>query len=311
MASGKTQAAYDYFIAQGFKPITKNDIALLKQYSQDPKLMQLTAAMTVNWATQTNSICKEIMGYLCSAWFVNDSPYFAIVGNNKTKADPKSIVDALYDLCLQAGLSNLCIDCIDEQQLKLWDTIDAYTINVEHHRDLDDYVYTPQDILNLAGKENEYRRRRVNKFKNMQDINFCSLNTDNFQRCFEIEKEWCTTQDCPACRAGFGCAKESLVSMHDIFNPALYQGALAFMGEKPVAYAIWETTPQKKTFLYFVKSTVDNFNTYWYYILANSYLKDVHSINVGADGGIEGLRHFKTIVAKHHSHKYCLCTFTK
>ncbi|GHT48883.1 hypothetical protein FACS1894102_2710 [Spirochaetia bacterium] len=310
MLNDKTQPVYEYFLSQGFKPITAENLSLFKQYENDTRLIQLSATLTINWASASNGSYKIIMGYLCSIWFFNDGTYFCIQTDKNTTTPLKCLIDELYDLCIASGLPDLKVNFIDEPLLGAWTNIEGYKVASEYEQGLNEYVYDPNDILCLSGKENQNKRTIINKFSKMTDLNIVSLTKDTFSSCFEIERAWCATQDCPYCRSSFGCARDSLETMQSIFNTTMYQGAFALLNNKPVAYAIWEKN-KNTTFLYFAKSSLDNFNIYWYYLLVNNYLFDVKNINVGCDMGIPGLRHFKTHLSKHTLLRNYLCVFCR
>lgn len=312
MLNDKTRPIYDFFLDQGFKPITTDDYALFKKYEGETRLVELTATLTINWAFASNGSYKIIMDYLCSVWFFEGGTYFCIQAGEETKDSLKELITVLYDLCIKSGLSDLKINFIDEALLEDYRQISGYQINVEYDNDLSEYAYKPQDILELNGADNFYKRKRLKKFISNSDIKIEPLSKQNFKVCFEVEEEWCKGRDCECCKEiSVGCVKESLEIMKTIYNESIYNGVIGFFGGKPVAYAIWEIKKNGVLFVFFSKAVVPDLNVYLYYIMAKEYSENVTYINNGADTGLPGLRQFKSHLSIHELWKNYLCIFKK
>ena len=56
----------------------------------------------------------------------------------------------------------------------------------EHMRDLDDYVYTRDKLVNLSGKKMHAKRNHVNRFKNKYDYLYEPIGSDNLQKAYEF-----------------------------------------------------------------------------------------------------------------------------
>ncbi|MDR2767759.1 MAG: phosphatidylglycerol lysyltransferase domain-containing protein [Treponema sp.] len=311
MSNVKTRSSADFFCLQGFKPIESGDFNLFREYEGPARLIELTATLSVNWAFASSGCYKIVMDYLCSVWFFENGTCFCIQNKRGKYHSLKELVDFLYDLSVRAGLTGLKINFLDEVLLPDFTSVEGYDIHAAYDENLSEYVYRPANLLDLEGKNNQNKRTCINKFSKIDNLSFAELTPENFKYCFAVEERWCETQDCPACEASCGCAKKSLETMEVIFNPIIHHGMLAFMDNLPVAYGIWEKKENGIVFLYFAKSILDNFAIYFYYILVKKYLRDAEYINVGADMGIAGLRHFKGHLSEHEVWKNYFCTYQR
>jgi hypothetical protein len=189
----------------------------------------------------------------------------------------------------------------------------AGSITAECSDDYSEYLYRVADIVEWNGGVNLNKRNSLKRCFATPDVVLAPLTKDNFAVCLEIENEWCSHQDCEACRAFAGCAKDSLKNMGEIFDPAVYGGQLLYEGGKPVGYAIWEViggtaAVLRTAYVYFAKANITNFNVYLYYTMAKDYLPGVEFINNGYDMGKAGLRTFKRHLGVHTMMKKYLCS---
>jgi hypothetical protein len=198
----------------------------------------------------------------------------------------------------------------------------AGSITAECSDDYSEYLYRVADIVEWNGGVNLNKRNSLKRCFATPDVALTPLTKDNFAVCLEIEDEWCSHQDCEACRAFAGCARDSLKNMGKIFDPAIHGGLLLYVGGKPVGYAIWEVLGAAgaalgasaalgagvTAYVYFAKANITNFNVYLYYTMAKDYLPGVEFLNNGYDMGKMGLRTFKRHLGVHTMMKKYLCS---
>jgi hypothetical protein len=173
--------------------------------------------------------------------------------------------------------------------------------------DYSEYVYRVADILEWNGGANLNKRNSLKRCFSVPDVSLRPLEAGNFARCFEVEDEWCRRQDCDACRAFAGCARDSLKNMEGIFDASVYGGFLLYAAGKPEGYAIWELLGGT-AYVYFAKANIPNFNVYLYYCMAKDRLGEAEFLNNGYDMGKPGLRMFKRHLGAHRMLKKYLVT---
>jgi hypothetical protein len=241
------------------------------------------------------------------------------------------VVPALRELAGGAGLPALRLWAVDDTLLEELRGTDAggpaaCSITAERSDDYSEYVYRVADIVEWNGGVNLNKRNSLKRCFATPDVSLTPLTKDNFSHCLEVEDEWCSHQDCEACRAFAGCAKDSLENMGKLFDPAVYGGLLLYVGGKPEGYAIWEVlgapgaapatisaaqgadAVPRTAYVYFAKANITNFNVYLYYAMAKDYLPGVEFLNNGYDMGKPGLRTFKRHLSVHVMMGKYLCT---
>jgi hypothetical protein len=138
-----------------------------------------------------------------------------------------------------------------------------------------------------------------------QDISIRPITKDNVHLCLDVEEQWCSQEDCSYCRSFFGCEKEAIEIIIDIFDENIHSGLFLYNKEKPAGYIICEQLNKKISFLYFGKSNLDDGFVYLIYIMYRDYLKDVEYMNFNEDMGHPGLRKFKKLFSPYELwHKY-------
>ncbi|MDR2377027.1 MAG: hypothetical protein LBD96_11390 [Treponema sp.] len=267
---------------------------------------------------------------------VNNSNAIGVNSNNITEVNGSSVeissdtaIDSsplrrltgeLRSMAQQAGLDALRIWAVDETLLAALQaalgpegkpadggTAASGTFRAECSGDYSEYVYRVADILEWNGGVNLNKRNSLKRCFSTPDVSLQPLTGDNFDRCFEVEDEWCRHQDCDACRAFAGCARDSLKNMGEIFNPSVYGGFLLQVAGKPEGYAIWELLG-RTAYVYFAKANISNFNVYLYYRMAKDHLGEAEFLNNGYDMGKPGLRTFKRHLSVHRMMKKYLVT---
>jgi hypothetical protein len=273
-------------------------------------------------------------------------PGLAAGGGSAADSGPlRRLIGILRALARGAGLDALRIWAVDETLLAALRAAMAEPapsdsaaesaagpadFTAECSDDYSEYVYRVADILEWNGGINLNKRNSLKRCFNTPGVSLRPLTGDNFARCFEVEDEWCRHQDCDACRAFAGCARDSLKNMEEIFDPAIYGGLLLYVAGKPEGYAIWEVlgadgpdcgmadtrtaavqrmaAVQGLAYVYFAKANIPNFNVYLYYSMAKDHLRGVEFLNNGYDMGKPGLRTFKRHLSVHRMMKKYLVT---
>lgn len=326
---GLRRRCREFLVGQGFSPIGRESYAVFKAYDTGVhQFHELTATVSTIWAFGFDAIYKIINGFLCSVWFYQSGDlYFYIQRPASDTADSaplRALIGELRALARGAGLDALRIWAVDETllaalQVALRAALElpegagtaasgaVGTLSAACSEDYSEYVYRVADIGEWNGGVNLNKRNSLKRCFATPDLSLRPLSADNFARCFEIEDEWCRHQDCDACRAFAGCARDSLGNMGEIFDPVVYGGFLLYVAGKPEGYAIWETLGGT-AYVYFAKANIPNFNVYLYYRMAKDHLGEAEFLNNGYDMGKPGLRMFKRHLGVHRMMQKYLVT---
>jgi len=311
MISVEQQKVHTCLLESGFVPVDTESHAALRNFRGANRLYEMTPCLTVVWSGELNTLYKIADGFLCLANFYHDERFSFSVDRPAAPHDLQHIVDALHGISIKAGLGVLPIECVEERFLDDYRHLSGYCIKVECCDASSEYVYNAQELLDLAGEANYYKRKRLKMFLDKPNVSVQAITRENAALCLDIENQWCLLQDCELCRSFVGCSKKTAEIMINIFDGSVYQGILGYVDGIPAGYLIFEKANEDLAYIHFVKATIPNFGIYLYYITVQCYLGNVRQINNGADLGMEGLRLFKRGLGPHTLQKKFLCTFTK
>ncbi|MFH1874142.1 MAG: phosphatidylglycerol lysyltransferase domain-containing protein [Pseudomonadota bacterium] len=85
--------------------------------------------------------------------------------------------------------------CADE---KMIDKITKHSkdLEIDQERDHFDYVYTRDDLVNLAGRRFHNKKNLLNQFEKKYDAYFEPLTTENVAEALKFEHDWCLSREC-------------------------------------------------------------------------------------------------------------------
>lgn len=156
-----------------------------------------------------------------------------------------------------------------------------------------DYVYSTQDLINLAGRKYHSKVNHLNHFKKEYQYQYAAITPDLIQACKDSAVEWCTEHD--------GCSDPSLRSEYyaiiDVLNNIEYlgvQGAAILINNKVAAFSFGEKINSDTAVIHVEKG--QNIRGL-YQVINQEFLKNAWSdltfVNREEDMGIEGLRKAK------------------
>ncbi|GHU71596.1 hypothetical protein FACS189450_07870 [Spirochaetia bacterium] len=311
--SPEAARAYRYFRQQGFCPADRDAYPVYKQYAHSSGLQEMSAAIIASWSFVYHGLYKIIAGYLCGVYFYEGKPvYFTIHRPSEESAcSLNQIIDRLYRFSREAGLPFLQIKFIDEACLGEYQNVPGYRVSAERRDSDDEYVYRVQDLLELSGPVNFYKRKRLKRCTDRADISLRPMTNENVHICMEIEEEWCRGKDCAYCASFGGCEKKALEIMIDLFDDQVHKGLFLFQDDKPAGYIICEKISEKLAFLYFGKANMEGYFVYLIYMLFKTCFPDVEYMNLNEDMGSPGLRLFKSHLSAYELWPKYICTYTK
>lgn len=306
----KHRKEYNFFVNEGFSAIDNNSFSFLqKTYRHCSRFQEKSLTACVAWQYAYFGLYKILHECLCSFFFHEKQNIYCTIHRlqGNTACPLQSIIDTLAWLCKKAGIPALQIKFIDENQVNEYKAIRGYALTVTQSADSSEYAYKTSDLRELAGTNNYYKRKRVNKFMNMQDISVRPMTKSNVRLCLEVEEQWCRTQECVICSSYFHCEKKALEVIVDIFNEETHRGLLMYHDDKPAGHIICEAVNEKISFVIFGKSLIDDGFLYLIYMMYKDYLCNTEYMNINEDMGHEGLRRFKKLLSHYELwHKYAV-----
>jgi hypothetical protein len=326
--------ARDYLAGRGFLPVGPESYPLFRDFKGAAVLSELTPAVSTFWTLSFNELYRVLDGCLVTVFFFDGmEPYFELKpppdwsageagGDNSVipRERLRGLVEVLYDLARGAGLPGLRLYAVEERFLGWFTGVPGFTVSAGYSDDHSEYVYTPADIANLSGGINHKKHTHLNKFLERPDITLVPMNNENRRLFLDVEREWCTGQDCSFCAAFAGCELRALEIMGDIYDDRYFRGLLAYVDDKLSGYLVWEQREEGRAYLHFGKGTIQNFFVYLIYVLARDNLGGgaepagaggAGLLNINEDMGKEGLRRFKRHLGHYEHWRKYLCTYVQ
>lgn len=171
---------------------------------------------------------------------------------------------------------------------------DLSQIQVESLPDHADYVYSTQDLIQLAGRKYHAKKNHINRFNKQHDFEYQAMTPELVNACIHILKRWCNWRECdksPIMRAEFEAVHEALLH----FNQLELDGGVILVDNSVVAFALGEML-NKQTAVVHAEKVDPNIRELFAVInqqfCENAY-SEVPFMNREQDLGIAGLRRAK------------------
>jgi hypothetical protein len=306
-----------FFLDRGFLPVDISAYPVFNAFSQYSLLQEMSAPIISSWSFAYHGLYKLIGGCLCAVYFHEAKPiYFTIHRSPGALSRPalSRVIDVLYGLCQEAALPFLQIRFVDEKYLADFEGIRGYRLEIRRHPQDDEYAYRVEDLLELSGAVNFYKRKRIRRCLALERVSLRPLTRANAGECLAIEDAWCRGKDCVSCASFGGCEREALRNMVELFDERRHTGLLLYQGEDRVGYIICERINEKLAFLYFGKAVMEGFFVFLIYRLftepyTREYLEGLEYLNINEDMGSPGLRLFKSHLSVHELWPKYICTY--
>jgi hypothetical protein len=163
------------------------------------------------------------------------------------------------------------------------------------HRDMDNYIYSAEDLALLRGKEYQPKRNLINQFETNNNWIAEPISEANITACFDVINKICSQSEVdPNSYLAHELKALEFVLKH--FSQFKEEGVLIRVDGKPVAFSIYEHLNPSTCVVHFEKAMREYKGLYQ---LVNRetakkiYSKGCKNINREEDLGIEGLRKAK------------------
>lgn len=162
---------------------------------------------------------------------------------------------------------------------------------VQEDRDNSDYLYSRQDLVDLAGRKFHKKKNRVNAFLKEFDYEGRPLLEEHRDQALAILDAWAATRDDPG---DYTPAQEALQNMW----PLQLCGGIYYVQGQPVAYTLGEENALGSSFLIHFEKAIraDEFRGIYQFVnqaFASILPEKYDTINREQDLGDPGLRHAK------------------
>lgn len=112
--------------------------------------------------------------------------------------DPKKALDRVLEYCREEGIPPVFHSISREMEQYLNEQYPGQ-FRVEFDRDIADYIYETQALIELKGRKYHGKKNHINKFSKMYDWSYEAITPENTQECLDMLKKWkaqnCVTED--------------------------------------------------------------------------------------------------------------------
>jgi hypothetical protein len=304
-----------FFRDRGFLPADISAYPVFNAFSRYSLLQEMSGPVISSWSFAYHGLYKIIGGCLCTVYFHEAKPVYFTIHRSAGALPLARIVELLYGLCREAGLPFLQIRFIDERYLADFEGIGSFRVETQRRPQDDEYAYRVEDLLDLSGAVNFYKRKRIRRCAALAGVSLRPLTRANVQDCLAVEDAWCRGKDCAYCASFGGCEREALRNMVKLFDERRHTGLFLCLGEERAGYVICERISEKLAFLYFGKAVMEGFFVFLIHRLFTDPLtrgcfEGVEYLNINEDMGSPGLRLFKSHLSAHELWPKYICTFS-
>ncbi len=184
------------------------------------------------------------------------------------------------------------IKAITEPIKEIMDKALPGVFRYEDDRDMYDYVYLSEDLINLKGRKYQKKRNHINKFKKRYEWNYETITDDNVEECLIAAMEWAAARpDDPGIMEERVAIVEALRNMETL---GIKGGALRIHG-KIQAFSLGEELNPDMAVIHIEKANTDYHGSYA--MINQQFAEHCWSeytyINREEDMGLPGLRKAK------------------
>lgn len=112
--------------------------------------------------------------------------------------DPKKALGRVLEYCREEGIPPVFHSISREMEQYLNEQYPGQ-FRVEFDRDIADYIYETQALIELKGRKYHGKKNHINKFSKMYDWSYEAITQENTQECLDMLKKWkaqnCATED--------------------------------------------------------------------------------------------------------------------
>lgn len=157
------------------------------------------------------------------------------------------------------------------------------------HR-FDDYIVPISQLLTMTWKY-KHKLSDYNYFINNYDFKAEPITVANAQDCTAILEDWCNTRDCTHCL--FSCEKQVLARYLAGMPKNGLCGLIVYINDQAVGSILGTVQGDSLFYPYAKSQKITGLSVYMYVELARQFETAVEYVNLGSDGGMEGIRRFK------------------
>lgn len=268
----------------GFHMVAASDRLKFAGYGADTEIFDVSFSNFYTWDQSFHYVYKKLEDVMAVV-YVGLGGHAACILLPKPSAGLADAVAEMYSI-FSAEKRPLRMEYVPESWLPLYHA-SGFEIRESADRDWSDYIYDVAQFVDLTGNRNKFKRREIAAFEAQGKAGFTPLEKGDLQVALAIFDQWCGQHNCQDCV--FGCEKRAFSRLADIWEDQFY-GGIAWLDEKPVAFAVAETLHGCACYLFQKNAVRLNGLTYFLHYHCAQLSGHPARMNWCEDMGLEGLR---------------------
>lgn len=268
-----------------FEPMRLSHKSLYESYTTSMRTSENSFAAMFSWSHKNHIHVTENNGFLFRFADVAHPFYMLPLGGG----DLNGALEMLTDDAKERGIP-MVIRAVTEEQKPLLGSDYEFTEN----RDMADYIYNAQDLINLTGKAYHAKRNFVSRFSRESEWSYEDINDKNIADVWEFQDRWCRKNDCASNTSLQEEATCIAILLYNLKNLDAYGGLLRADG-KVCAFTIGSRVGAETLEVHVEKADYDITGAYQMINreFAARHAAELRYINREEDLGIESLRKAK------------------
>ena len=284
-----------------FNEITINDKKLFDEYIDNSyENCEAVFGNLFIWRNISNTRFTIIDGALCVIYTKSNGKIATCYPFGKN-FDLKNVTEKLKEYFLSKN-QPLIFESVPNEYCENIRKIYGDSAEYFADRDLFDYVYTAESLINLSGKKLHSKRNHINKFLSLyENFEYKTLEKSMFDECFFNVNKWLLEKYSPDDRD----YKNELAVIKECFenyDKLGFIGGALFVNGKIAAFTIGEKYYKNSCVVHIEKADTSIEGAYT--MINNLYIKnewkDIKFVNREEDMGLEGIRKAKLSYKPHH-----------
>jgi hypothetical protein len=282
-----------------FKPIDRSSAKDFEEYTLSNFCGDTAFAMFCSWAEYFDyRYVKREKIIIIKGMGINREYGFAIIHRNcNCDAHIEDAVKIVVSYC-EANDLKAVFEYVDESDLEAYSAVArslGREAEVEYDDIYSDYIYETAEYLDMSGSKNKTKRGGYNFLISHYPEMCCVEYEDSlYSDCTAIFEKWCRSHECKNCF--YGCERKAFDRFMDIYDKDKQGIYLAYNGDIPTAFCVFEKINPQMICCYFHKNA-ERIRGLTYWLSKNAIEHyDCKYVNLGEDMGISGIITDKTLL---------------
>lgn len=179
-------------VIMDFKPVRAEDKEIINKYLQHvrSRSCDMSFASIYLWRCFYNLKYAEVGDMIVFRSNEEQTSFSFPLG----AGNPKEAIDAVLEYCRENKIAPVFHSISREMEQYLEEYYPGQ-FEVHFDRDIADYIYETQALIELKGRKYHGKKNHINKFKKMYDWCYEEITSENIQECIDMLKIW-KSQNC-------------------------------------------------------------------------------------------------------------------